>query len=353
VSLTGAKQVRMKAAIVETPGVFCVREVEAPTVGAYDALCQMLFGATCTGTDTHLIDGCFPWPVTYPTILGHESIGRIIEVGPKVRHLKVGDLVTRVGTPAPPNSGIDVNWGGFAELGIAKDFRAMQEDGLPAEEWQVFRVNQTLPPDTNPAAATMMITWRETWSFISRMGVGPGAKVLVLGSGGVGLAFVAHAKNLGAAEVAVVGQVAREQQTRAAGATKYFDYKSEHLAEQLSAAYPDGFDFVIDSVGKAGQLSRILPAVRSGGLLTTYGLDDHGSLSIDLSQARGTFTYYFGGYDEAEAHDEVVAMLQDGRLDARWWLDLDHPFSLDNISDAYQAVRERRQIKALIRLSAS
>ena len=40
-----------------------------------------------------------------------------------------------------------------------------------------------------PAAATMMITWRETHSYISRLGVKPGSRLLILGSGGNGFSF--------------------------------------------------------------------------------------------------------------------------------------------------------------------
>ena len=118
----------MKAAIVEKPGVLTVKDIPVPEVGAYDALCVLLYGATCTGTDQHLIAGRFPWPVRYPTILGHESVGRVVEVGAKVRYFEVGALITRVG--APPAGGYSVNWGGFAEYGIAKDHRVMREDGV-------------------------------------------------------------------------------------------------------------------------------------------------------------------------------------------------------------------------------
>src|SRR6266542_296507 len=110
----------MKAAVVVKPGVLGVQGVPAPQVGDYDVLCEMLYGATCTGTDQHLIAGRFPWPVRYPTVLGHESIGRVVAVGPRVRRFKPGDLVTRVGTPPPPGSALDVNCGGYAEYGIAR-----------------------------------------------------------------------------------------------------------------------------------------------------------------------------------------------------------------------------------------
>jgi D-arabinose 1-dehydrogenase-like Zn-dependent alcohol dehydrogenase len=78
----------MKAAIVEEPGTLVVRDVPQPAMGDYDARCQLLFGAVCTGTDRHLVEATLPWSVPYPTMLGHESIGRVVEVGAKVRHFK-------------------------------------------------------------------------------------------------------------------------------------------------------------------------------------------------------------------------------------------------------------------------
>jgi NADPH:quinone reductase-like Zn-dependent oxidoreductase len=207
----------MKAAVIEKPGLLVVRDIPMPPMGEYDALCELLYGATCSGTDHHLLAGRFPWPVRYPTVLGHESIGRVVEVGRRVRHFAVGDLVTRVGTL--PTAELDVNWGGFAEYGIARDHRAARQDGLPAAEWNSFRVNQVLPAGCDPRAATMMITWRETLSYITRMGIGAGAAVLIIGSGGNGLAFTAHAANLGATRVAVLGSAGREGVARSAGAT--------------------------------------------------------------------------------------------------------------------------------------
>ena len=97
------QKTKMKAAVIEKPGVLVVKEIPVPEVGDYDALCQLLYGATCTGTDQHLIAGRFPWPVSYPTVLGHESVGRVVQVGAKARNFKVGDLISRVGTPPAPD----------------------------------------------------------------------------------------------------------------------------------------------------------------------------------------------------------------------------------------------------------
>jgi 2-desacetyl-2-hydroxyethyl bacteriochlorophyllide A dehydrogenase len=327
-----------------------VRDVPEPRPGEYDALCQLEFGATCSGTDLHLIHGRFPWPVAYPTVIGHESVGRVVEVGRRVRNLSVGDLVARVGTPASED--VEAHWGGFAEYGIARDHRAAMEDGRPAHEWHGYRINEVIPPAIAPEAAPMIITWRETLSYITRMGIAAGRSVLVLGSGGNGLAFAAHASHIGAVEVAVVGAGPREGQARLAGATQYLDYRKPGLHEALSALRSQGFDFIIDAVGKAAALDSVLPHLADQGTVGIYGIDDHGRCSLNPTRARGSFRVYQGGYDEAETHDAVVVRILDGRLDARTWLDTTGPFDLSDIGDAFEAVSRRRCVKALVRLGS-
>lgn len=56
---------------------------------------QILACGVCTGTNTHIIRGQIPFLAPYPFVLGHESIGRMIRVGDKVRHLKLDGLVPR------------------------------------------------------------------------------------------------------------------------------------------------------------------------------------------------------------------------------------------------------------------
>jgi len=341
----------MKAALIESVGRLAVRAIPRPACGDYDALCRLLYGATCTGTDRHLIHGRFPWPVKYPTVLGHESIGRVVETGAKVRYLKRGDLVTRVGCPADPGARFGSNWGGFAEYGVARDHRAAKEDGRPEEEWSGHRVNQALPADFSPAESTMIITWRETLSFIRRMGVGPGKRLLVLGSGGNGLAFAAHGLNLGAALVALTGSARREACGRAVGAQAYYDYTRADLSEALKRDHPNGFDFIIDAVGRKGLLDAALPHCARGGSAAIYGIDDYGQCALNPARARGTFTFFNGGYDEAETHEAVVAFVRAGKLQARHWLDIEHPLPLERLAEAYTEPGKRAFSKVLVQLA--
>jgi L-iditol 2-dehydrogenase/alcohol dehydrogenase len=284
--------------------------------------------------------------VQYPTILGHESVGRVVEVGEGVRHLKIGDVVTRIGTLPTPELG--TTWGGFVEWGIAHDFRAMQEDGLPEAQWSAYHVQQVVPEDISPAEATMMITWRETWSYIRRLGVTAGSRVLVLGSGGNGLAFAAHARNLEASHVTLVGQAARLQTARDVGAGHVEDYRDTEWPQRESLAVPDGYDFIIDAVGRQGMLDGALPLLSAGGTVGIYGIDDAANYQIHPGRARGSFTVYNAGYSEGESHDDIVRLMREKKLEARHWLNVDAPFALDDIAQAFDDLSARRLVKALI-----
>ena len=341
----------MKAAIVEEPNVLRVREVPVPEIDDYHALCETLYGATCSGTDLHIIKGRFPFGVDYPTILGHESTGRVIQVGAKVRNLKVGDVISRVGTP--PVGGYSSTWGGFAQFGLACDHWAAEEDGRPREEWYDDRRQQIVPPDIDPAHATMIITWRETFSYITRMGVAGGDSLLVIGSGGNGLSFAAHGANLGGSPIVMIGNPQREKVGRAAGATDYFSYTAEDVHTAIKEAHPNGFDFIIDAVGKQGVLDASLGLAKDGGTVGIYGVDDYGSCVLNPVNAPGSFTYANRGYDEAQVHEQIIGFVRQGKLDASLWLGLDDPFSLEDIDQAFAAVQQRKFVKALVRICAN
>ncbi len=339
----------MKAAVIERPDVLTVMEVPDPQIsGEYDVLCENLYGAACTGTDLHAIDGSFPFLSPFPTILGHESIGRVVKTGSKVRYLKTGDLVTRVCCPQVGD--YSITFGGFAGLGIAKDWLAMREDGLPEEEWAGARVNRVLPEGMDPAAATMIITWRETLSYLTRMGLTQGKTILIVGSGGNGLAFAAHAANLGAADIVMTGSLNREGAGKKAGVTEFFDYRTEKLKELIRDRYKRGFDFFIDAVGKEGMAGFGLSLLKPGGVLGIYGLDDFGKCTLTPLNSNGTFTFYNGGYEEGEAHDSVIKFIQSGKLNASVWLGADKPYPFEKIKNAYEAVKSRGKIKTVVKI---
>ncbi|MDA0322798.1 MAG: zinc-binding dehydrogenase [Verrucomicrobia bacterium] len=338
----------MKAAVVEAAGHLAIRDLPEPTPGDYDVLCEILYGSVCSGTDRHIVAGTCPYSGPFPTILGHESIGRAVKCGPKVRYIEPGDLITRVGTPAVGDC--SSTWGGFAEFGIAQDYRAARDDEVPAARWAEGRRNQVLPDGMDPAVATLFITWRETLSYSNRIGFGEGRNILVVGSGGNGLAFVAHATNANARQRVMIGSPRRKEIALRAGVSHFIDYKSTTLAKEISAVAPGGYDIVIDSLGRKGSGDFCVSMITEHGVLGVYGLDDHAEYTVSPNKTETTFSIYGGHYDEPETHNQVLQLYQDGELDPSIWLDPNAAFSLAELDRAIEAAESGTQVKPLVKI---
>ncbi|MFM8356282.1 MAG: zinc-binding dehydrogenase [Gammaproteobacteria bacterium] len=340
----------VKAVVVAEPGRIEIRELPMPRPGPHQVLCEQLYGSVCAATDRHLVRGDLPLPnIAYPLILGHESIGRVVELGPGVSSFRVGDLVTRTGYPELP--GIRAFWGGFAEYGLATDARAMRDAGRPESEWRPHLVNQVLPGDVDPAAAPMMITWRETYSYLTRLGVAAGASLLILGSGGNGFSFAVLARLLGAGTIVMLGNTRWRDLARRAGVDLLVDYQAPDAAQQLAAA-TDGYDLIVDAVGKSGGLESVRALLKPEGRVGLYGIEDLGNRMAYLRQltSEGVVVHGPGEYSEGEAHDAVVALLREQRLDAGIWFDLKAAVPMPAIAEALQSIEQRHSLKALVAL---
>jgi threonine 3-dehydrogenase len=89
----------MKALVKQKdePGLW-LEEVPIPQVGINDVLIQIHKSSIC-GTDVHIYDWD-AWAqktITVPTVIGHEYVGRVAEVGSNVTGFKPADLVSGEG----------------------------------------------------------------------------------------------------------------------------------------------------------------------------------------------------------------------------------------------------------------
>jgi L-iditol 2-dehydrogenase len=194
----------------------------------------------------------------------------------------------------------------------------------------------------------MIITWRETLSYLTRMGVRSGMQVLIIGSGGTVLSCAAHCKHVGA-EVTLIGSTLRKQAVDRLSVRCFIDYKSDY-AESLRSVAPDGFDAIIDSVGKRDSLNAVLPHIRKGGTVGIYGIDELKSVSVNPTNAPGSFTFYSGGYAEVETHHAVTSLMLEGKLDAGVFYDVGNPIPLERLGTAFDDLKERKAVKYLIEL---
>lgn len=344
----------MKALVVEKPGKLKVMDLTEPEMGEYEAKCEMLYGATCAGTDLAVVDGKFAWPVEYPCIIGHEGIGRVVAVGTKVRNYKIGDLVARV--YSKPTDGVQLAWGGMAEIGMAVDWKAMWADGIDRSEWDYFRVNQVIPEGViDPLDAVMVITWRENMSWVKRMDVGKGNKVLVVGSGANGISIAACAAILGG-EVTVIGNSSRRENTMKTGVQAYIDYKDHAVVSEFIEKNSANYTFIIDATGQKEALTPYMTMLMEGGTVAVYGMNDFHTYTFNPIRGPKTFRFYnsyAGIYDEAETHEEIIDLIRAGKLDAANWIDKDNIFTWENAPDAYEHVRNKKAVKSVIKLSRS
>ena len=87
----------MKAAVVEAAGQLVVRDVPMPEMGPYDALVRIEACGLCNATDAKIVDRHFVSHIPVPLVLGHESVGTVVEVGDRVRGYVPGQRVLRPG----------------------------------------------------------------------------------------------------------------------------------------------------------------------------------------------------------------------------------------------------------------
>ncbi|MDW7656189.1 MAG: zinc-binding dehydrogenase [Bacillota bacterium] len=343
----------MKAAVVHDANQLVIEDIPMPVLNPYAALCKILYGATCTATDMHIISHTVI-KTSYPTLLGHESIGEVLECGRKVRHFKVGDRLTNVGVPPLPALDLHSFGGGFAEYGLAFDYEAMRIDGLSKEEILNLTTgprqpSSLVPEDIPSVVAPLLITWRETWSYLTRMGMKQGLRVLVIGSGGNGLSFICHARALQAGLIVAVGSEHRRDLALACGADEYQCYKDDSLIEHVRQA-ATGYDLVVDAIGASSGMNPYLRLLAPDAVVGIYGIEGRQNMSLNPMAAAHSFRFYKDGYREIEAHQPVIENIRAGFLQASHFYATERPYPLVNLQDAFDMLRRKEMPKALIQM---
>ena len=181
----------------------------------------------------------------FPLALGHESVGRVVRVGQKVRNFAVGDRAVAGLNFDLQMEGVNSGWGGFGEFTIANDHAAMVADGVADEAhgWvEVYEIQTKVDADIPPHEAVLLCTWREVLAAFRDFHLQPGEDVLIFGAGPVGLSFVKLGRLFGLGWIGIVDRHAdKREKARALGADAVFE------PGRIEA--PGKLDAVIDAVG--------------------------------------------------------------------------------------------------------
>jgi threonine dehydrogenase-like Zn-dependent dehydrogenase len=322
-------------------------DIEMPRIGDYDALVKTECCCICNGTDREIIAGALPEAGRYPLLLGHEAVGRVVALGPKARRLRIGDRVLRASHPG--DCRYASTWGGFCEYGLVSDAEAMREDAAPPAHDVAAVTQQVVPEGISPVAASVMITMKETASALDRIGVKPGDRVALMGTGPVALSIAMLLREMGAASVAIFGRNPLTLElARNAGATLIIDERACGEALAAEESLRGKTDHFIDTVGTLETIRRGRALLAEDGMVSVYGLRSSGGLDIG-GGARNwglRFVQWPVAQAEARCHSRIVQGVLNGRLHPE--LLVTHRLPIEAYADGFKAIENRRAAKVAL-----
>ena len=320
----------MRAAVCArygSPDVIEIRDVPEPHTGPGTVRVRVA-AAAVNYPDVLIIANRYQISVPPPFIPGSEFAGEVVECGPDVVNITVGDRVFGSGMV-----------GAFAEaIAVPSTSLTRIPDGIEARHAAAFGV----------AHRTAYHVLRS----VSRLA--PGEELVVLGAGGgVGLAAVQLGAAMGANVTAVASSAEKLDTARAEGASRLIDHTAGDLRQALKDTLPGGADVVVDPVG--GNLAE--PALRSlrwGGRFVTvgYAAGDIPKIPLNLVLLKGISILGFefrsfvtNATDEAARNEgELLALLQARKAIPH----IGASFPLDDAADALRWVGDGRAVGKIV-----
>ncbi|OBF25380.1 zinc-binding dehydrogenase [Mycobacterium sp. ACS4331] len=330
----------MRTVVIDAPGQIRVDTRPDPGLpGPNGAVVQVTAAAIC-GSDLHFYEG--DYPLIEPVALGHEAIGTVVDKGPDVHTVEVGDLVLvssvagcgqcvgcATQDPITCLSGPQVF--GSGGLGGAQS----ELLAVPAADFQLLRI-----PDGIDTEEALLLTdnLATGWAAAQRADIPPGGTVVVLGLGAVGLCAVRSAIAQGAGAVFAVDPVeGRRERAARSGATPL---APPALQTVLDATGGRGAAAVIDAVGNDTTMNDALTLVRAGGTVSVVGVHDLNPFPFPatLSLIR-SITLRMTTAPVQRTWPELIPLVQSGRLDTSGIFT--HTMPLEEAAAGYAAVAAR------------
>ena len=253
----------MKAVVFHGVGDIRLEDVDEPKIQEpNDAIVALTASAIC-GTDLHFIRGTVSG-MEKGTILGHEGVGIVEEVGKNVRNLSAGDRVVipstigcgncsycRAGYYAQCNYA-NPNHSGTAFFGGPKTSGSFH--GLQAERARVPFANVglvKLPEEVDDDRAILLSDIVPTaYMAVENAQIKPGNTIAVFGLGPVGQFCVACAKFFDVGRIMAVDTIPSRLEMAQAQGAEIIDFNQEDPIEAIKELTGGiGVDRVIDAVG--------------------------------------------------------------------------------------------------------
>ncbi|MEV4033612.1 zinc-binding dehydrogenase [Streptomyces umbrinus] len=244
-----------------------LRDVTLDVLGPHEVIVRQRAFGVCHSQ----LDRIFDPNRTSSMLLGHESIGTVVEVGADVGYVRPGDEVLTTWIPRTPLAGrrpvpSRIVFPDGDEARTHNTF-TWGTHAVVDEQW-VVKAPQGTPLDLGSIIGCALMTG--AGAVMNTAEVQPGQSVAVWGAGGVGLCAIAGASILGASRVIAVDIDADKLQlAKQFGATDVVDARAGDPVEAVRALTPHrdgtrGVDFSFDCTGLGKNIPVSLAAVRPG-----------------------------------------------------------------------------------------
>jgi S-(hydroxymethyl)glutathione dehydrogenase/alcohol dehydrogenase len=336
------------AILVEQRTPLVIDEVEVPALSVGQALVQMHTSRIC-GSQLGEIDGVKGPDKFLPHLLGHEGGATVLEIGPEVKHVKVGD---RVVVHWRPGAGLAIRppvyrWGSRqANAGWLTTFNGL---AVVAEN----RLTP-IPADFDLEVAALLADTLTTGFGVvnNDAGVKFGESLVLFGCGGIGLGVVLGAHLAGAHPIVCVDLFDHKlAKAREYGATHTINARETDAATAVrDIVGAAGADAVVDGTGQPQIIETCYQLTRNDGRCVLFGVMPH-----DKRVSLHTLPLHFGKVltgsegGGSQPHRDIprlVRMMQAGRFDPRGFVS--HRLKLPDINDAIARMRSGEVIHAII-----
>jgi S-(hydroxymethyl)glutathione dehydrogenase/alcohol dehydrogenase len=326
-------------------------------------------------SDLGIVDGTFP--NFGPIVLGHEAAGIVDAIGAGVTALQPGDKV--VLTPVAACD--ECYWCLRGEYGCCVNSLAvttgtaldghtpLSRDGAPvlrglgvggfAEMVVTPASGAVKVADDTPLEIACVIgcaVQTGVGAVLNTAGVEPGATVLVVGAGGVGIAIAQGARIAGAARIIVSDPVGeRREAAKRFGATDVVDPTAEDVAVRARELTNGiGVDYAFDAVGSGPLTEACVAATRNGGTTVMVGaapIDQGVALNpavLFMLSERKLMGSFLGSCNSRRDIPRLLDLWRAGQLDLEGMITARRP--LAEINDAFADLAAARGIRTVISL---
>ncbi|GEM31495.1 IMP dehydrogenase [Nocardia neocaledoniensis NBRC 108232] len=340
----------MRGVVMYAPGDVRVVEREDPQIiDPTDAVIRITATCIC-GSDLWPYRGVEP---VDHTLMGHEYVGIVEEIGADVATLKVGDFV--VGSFCISDNTCPICRDGYQSRCVHGSFVA-GAIGTQAEKARIPYADGTLvatpgQPDEDliPSLLAASDVLGTGWFAAIAAAAGPGKTVAVVGDGAVGLMGVLAAKQLGAERIIAMSRHAdRQTLAREFGATDIVETRGDDgIAAIKDLTDGLGAHSVIEAVGTRESMMQAIGSTRPGGHIGFVGVAH--DVALPLDNVFFAEVHLLGGPAPVRRFlPELIDLIWNRKIDPGKVFDQVLP--LDQAAEGYRSMDERKAIKTLLTL---